>query len=175
VWIVLLVVGSLAALVVLLAIAGLALPRGHVASCAVRVPRSQTEAWAVLTDYAGWPSWAPGVRAMERGPDEGGLPVWRMVSRHGVMPWVIESDDAPRRRVTRIVDDGLPYGGTWTWTVEPDGNGARISVTEEGFIRNPVFRALARFVVGYDATQKAFLRALARRLGAADARIERVR
>ena len=173
-WIAVAIVGGLAALVALIALVGLFLPRDHVATCAVRVPQPPQAVWDVLADHESWPSWAPGVKAMEPGGERDGRPVWRMVSRQGAMPWVIEDDDPPRRRVTRIVDDGLAFGGTWTWMIEPDGAGSRVTLTEDGFVRNPVFRTLAHFVFGYHATLTAFLRALARRTGDAEARVERV-
>jgi len=174
VWIALAIVGGLAALVAVVALVGLLLPRGHVATCAVRVPQPPQTVWDVLADHAAWPAWAPGVKSMERDGERDGRPVWRMVSRQGAMPWVIEVDDAPRRRVTRIVDDGLAFGGTWTWTIEADGAGSRVTLTEDGFIRNPAFRTIARFAFGHHATLTSFLRALARRTGDADAPVERL-
>ena len=173
-WIALAVVGGLAALVALLAIVGLLVPRGHVASATVRIARPPQTVWDVLADQPSWPAWAPGVKAMERGGERDGRPVWRMISRHGAMPWVVEIDEPPRRRVTRIVDDGMAFGGAWTWTIEEDGDGARVTLTEDGFIRNPVFRTLAHFAFGYQGTIESFLRALARRLGDGDARVERL-
>jgi polyketide cyclase/dehydrase/lipid transport protein len=167
--------GAAAALVALLAVVGLLLPRGHVAAGAVRTAKPPQDVWDALADHRSWPAWAPGVKAMEPGGERDGREVWRMVSRHGAMPWVIAEDDPPRRRVTRIVDEGLAFGGTWTWTIAADGAGSRVTLTEDGFVRNPVFRALARFVFGHRATIDAFLRALARRMGDAGARVERIR
>jgi carbon monoxide dehydrogenase subunit G len=169
------VVGGLVALVALLAAAGACLPRGHVATSAVRIAKPPQAIWDVAADYATWNAWAPGVESMERLADCAGRPVWAMVSRHGSMPWVVETDDPPRRRVTRILDDGLPFGGSWTWEIEPDGAGTRVSITEGGFIRNVVFRALARFVFGHHGTIEKFLAALAKRLGDGGTTIERVR
>ena len=171
----LVIAGGLAALVVLLAVAGLFVPRAHVATSAVRVSRPAQVVWDAIADYSAWPAWAPGVKAIESAGERDGSPVWRMVSRHGAMPWVIEVDEPPRRRVTRIVDDGLAFGGAWTWTIDADGAGSRVTLTEDGFIRNPVFRTLAHFAFGYHGTIESFLRALAKRLGDVDARVERLR
>lgn len=168
------ITGALAAPVAILAAIGACLPRGHVATSAVRIPKSPQAVWDVAADYATWNAWAPGVRSMERRPDRDGRPVWAMVTRHGAMPWVVETDDPPRRRVTRILDDGLPYGGSWTWEIVADGVGARVCVTEDGFVRNVVFRALARFVFGHHRTIEQFLAALAKRMGDDAAAVERV-
>mgnify|MGYP003472568337 CR=1 FL=1 len=41
-----------------------------------------------------------------------------------------------------------------------------MTITERGFVTNPLFRVLARFVFGYEKTTKDYLRDLGRRLGA---------
>ena len=46
-----------------------------------------------------------------------------------------------------------------------DGAGSAVTITEDGEIRNPVFRLLARFLFGYHATAERFLVALGRRGG----------
>jgi hypothetical protein len=169
------IVGGFVALFVLLAAVGACLPRGHVATCAVRVNATPQDVWTVVADAASMPSWAPGVTATKRLPDRDGRPVWNVVTRQGSMPTVVELEEPPRRRVTRILDDGLPFGGSWTWEIVADGDGSRVTLTEDGFVKNVVFRALARFVFGHHATIEKFLAALAKRLGEDGARVERER
>ena len=70
------------------------------------------------------------------------------------------------RLVGRIVDDGLPFGGTWAFDLTPDGAGCRLRITENGFIKPPPFRYIAR-LMGYETTIKAYLGALASKLGQA--------
>jgi hypothetical protein len=169
------IVGPLVALVLLLALVGACLPRDHVAACSTRVKASPGDVWTILVDAASWPTWAPGVVAMERLPDRDGKPVWKVVTRQGSMPSVVEVEDPPRRRVTRILDEGLAFGGSWTWDIAPDGDGSRVTLTEDGFVKNVVFRALVRFAFGPHATIEKMLAALAKRLGDDAARVERVR
>jgi hypothetical protein len=59
--------------------------------------------------------------------------------------------------VTRIADERLPFGGTWTWELEPNDGGTRLSITADGFVRPALFRVMARFVFGYHATMNAYL------------------
>jgi hypothetical protein len=40
-----------------------------------------------------------------------------------------------------------------------------VTLTERGWIANPLFRFLSRFVFGYYRTQEGYLRALGKRLG----------
>ena len=76
--------------------------------------------------------------------------------------------------VTRIADENLPYGGTWTFDVAPDSGGSALTITEDGEIKSALFRVMARFVFGYHATQEAILRGIAAHLGE-NAEPERVR
>lgn len=168
--------GGLLALLLLIALAGAFVPREHVATSAVRLRAKPEDVWALVVDQAAWPRWHAGVKSTERLPDVEGRERWRMAHREGDLVTEVVESVAPRRYVTRIVDDGLPYGGRWIWEIEatPDG-GTRLSITEDGFIRNVVFRALAHHVFGYHATQEAWLRAVAAKLGEGDAAVERVR
>jgi hypothetical protein len=64
----------------------------------------------------------------------------------------------PRRLVTRIADQSLPFGGTWTYELTPAGSGTRLTITEHGTVFNPVFRFMSRFVFGHAATIERFLK-----------------
>jgi hypothetical protein len=77
-------------------------------------------------------------------------------------PTIVVESRPPERLVTRIAD-GLPFGGTWTVEVAPEGAGARVTITERGEVYNPIFRVLSRYVVGHTATMDRFLAALAAR------------
>ena len=67
----------------------------------------------------------------------------------------------------RIVTAGSPFGGTWTYRIDPDadGGGAWLQITENGEVYNVFFRALARFVFGHAGTLEGYLRALGGKFG----------
>jgi hypothetical protein len=79
-------------------------------------------------------------------------------------PYEIVEAAPPRRLVTRVADPDLPYGGTWTFELAPEGSGTRLTITERGEVDNPIFRVLARFVFGHAATMDAYLDELPARL-----------
>src|ERR1700687_4353203 len=54
--------------------------------------------------------------------------------------------------ITRIVDRSLPFGGTWIYTLVPDGGSTPFLIVEDGEVYNRVFRLISRFVVGHDST-----------------------
>lgn len=165
-------VGLLVLLVVGMALAGLALPAAHVATRSARIARPPADVWRVLTDRASQPEWRRDLRRLEALPDAGGLSSFREHSRSGVITFVVEEATAPAdgragRLVTRIADDTLPFGGRWIHEVADDAGGARVTITEEGVVKNPIFRFMSRFVFGHDATLEAFLRDLTAHLGRA--------
>lgn len=90
---------------------------------------------------------------------------FRVEQERGGIPIAVVARDPPRRLVTRIADADLPFGGTWTFDLTPEGGGTRVTITEHGEISHVVFRVMARYVYGYTATLERFLTAVGRRLG----------
>ena len=164
------VLGVVVLLVAAIALAGLALPAAHVASRSASITQPPAEVWRTLTDRASQPEWRRDLRRLEPLPDADGSPSFREHSRHGVITFVVDESTAPAsgrtgRLVTRIADDTLPFGGSWIHEVaDQAGGGTRLTITEEGLVKNPVFRFLSRFVFGHTASIDAFMRDLAAHL-----------
>jgi len=59
----------------------------------------------------------------------------------------------------------LSFGGRWIYELAPDGAGTRLTITEDGFIKNPVFRLLSRTVFSTASTLERFLADLGAHLG----------
>jgi hypothetical protein len=159
------VASGIAAIVFVVVAIGALLPKRHLARARATFHQPPATVWQTITDFAAWPRWNRSIQRMERVADRDGHAVWLMVDRHGQMRSEILEETAPwsergGRLVTRIVDDGLPFGGSWTWEVVPDAAGCMVAITEDGEIRNPVFRFMARFVFGYSKTAESFLQAL---------------
>jgi uncharacterized protein YndB with AHSA1/START domain len=158
------VVGIVAA-ILFVVIVGSMMAREHTATRSALYAAAPETVWGVITDFPNHPSWRPGLKSIDRLPDRNGHPAWKETSGWGdVMPIEIEVFEPPRHMVGRIVDDGLPFGGTWTYEVAPDGAGSRVRITEDGFVRSSVFRYIAR-TMGYTGTMEKYLRALGRKLG----------
>src|ERR1041384_1046556 len=100
IWI-LYILGGLVALVLAMALIGLALPRGHVAARRITLGKPPGDVWRVLTDLAGQPSWRRGVTRIEiLSPT-----TFREHSSQGVIAFEITEDRAAELRITRIADD----------------------------------------------------------------------
>ena len=65
--------------------------------------------------------------------------------------------------VLRIADPTLPFGGTWTYIVKAAPAGSTLTITEDGFVSNPLFRFMSRFVFGHYATIDTYLKNVAKK------------
>ncbi len=162
-WI-LIAVAALAALAAIVAIAGWSLPVAHVATQQATLGAPPDTVWTIITDVEAFPSWRTDVKKVERVAGTGAM-TWIEHGRTGALKLKVEASDPPRRLVMRIADPLLPFGGTWTYELAPSSGGTTITVTENGEIYNPVFRAMACFVFGYEATMASYLDALRKKVG----------
>lgn len=163
-WILGLLIGVPIAVLVLAAGIGLLLPQSHTASVSAQLDAPPDRVWTAITGVETFASWRPGIDGVERLADRDGLPVWRETGTYGAMTIAVTAWEAPHRLVTRIADEDLPFGGTWTYVLEPANGGTRLTITEDGEIYNPFFRFMARFVFGYEGTMHGYLEGLHRHL-----------
>jgi hypothetical protein len=126
-----------AALVAVIAAIGATLPRDHVASRSLALRRPAVEVW---------------------------LAIMQATAASGVPVDVVESDP-PRRQVTRVKDTERNFGGTWTITITPSPTGSTLTITEDGWVRNPIFRFVSRYVMGHHATMDGMLKEVAKQFG----------
>jgi hypothetical protein len=132
----LIVLGALAVLVVLIAVIGSRLPRDHAASRSLTVRRTPQEVWTAVTQATAASS----------------------------VPVDVVEQDPPRRLVTRVKESEKMFGGTWTIAIVPDastGSGCTLTITERGWVANPIFRFLSRFVIGHHASMDGILKQVA--------------
>lgn len=159
--------GALAALVAIVAGVGAALPRDHKAARKATFANATPErVWDLIS---GPQDWRPDLSKWEK------LDATHYVEtdkRGQRMPMAIVESQPPNRRVTRIDDPGLPFGGTWTLTLAPKANGSEVRIVEDGYVGNVIFRFMARFVFGHTMTMEAYLKNLAAKLGEPNVQIE---
>lgn len=160
------IVGGLVALILVLVVVGLLLPRKHVATSTIELATPPAEVWALIRDLGQVPAFWPEIKSSVRQPDRNGHEVWLQTMKNGfVLPLEIDEDQPPSRLVTRIAIEGkAPFGGVWIYEITPSGAGSRVSVTEDGFVDNPFFRVISK-LMGHHATLDKYLRALGKRLG----------
>jgi hypothetical protein len=135
-WI-LIVLVVVAAVVAVIAAIGATLPRNHVATRSLALRRPAEEVWPAIM---------------------------QATAASGVPIDVVESDP-PRRHVTRVKDTEKMFGGTWTITIAPSPTGSTVTITEDGWVGNPIFRFVSRYVMGHHATMDGMLKEVAKKLG----------
>ena len=165
----LIVLGSLFAVIALIALIGAMQPRDHVATMTATINAPADKVWAALTDVAAYPTWRSELKSVDVLSNPGAPLSWRENSSQGPMTLSVELFEPPRRMVARITDEGQPFGGAWEYVVAPDSADAgktRVTITERGWVSNPIFRFVSRFVMGHYGTLDAYLRALGRKFGA---------
>jgi hypothetical protein len=90
--------------------------------------------------------------------------VWEQNAGGFDMRLIVQSDNPPTRLVTRIdADEKAAFGGTWTYTLTPVGGSTTVSVVEDGYVGNPVFRVMMA-LMGKHRTIDGYLSALADKL-----------
>lgn len=144
---------------------GWSLPVKHRATRSARIAARPADVFALIDAPAGFAQWRSGVTRVEVvTTDDAGAPLsFREHSGDGAITYDIVERVRDRRLVTRIADAGLPFGGQWTYELEPDGDGTTLRITEDGEVYNPLFRFVSRFVMGHTASIDRYLGDVTRR------------
>jgi len=121
-------------LVVVVAVVGALMPREHVASRTLRVRRAPAEVWPVITSLAAASS----------------------------IPVDVLEQNPPHRLVSRVKETERNFGGTWTIVIAPVPDGSTLTITEDGWVANPIFRFVSRVVIGHHSTMDGLLKQVAK-------------
>ncbi len=145
---------------------GTRLPVAHVAQVGRVVPGSPNEVWRAITDVRAFPEWRPDVDRVEVIGEDDGSVSWTERGSGGALSFETVERLPPQRLVTRILPEGQAFGGTWTYALRAQEGGTWVEIREDGEIYNPIFRVVARYLIGYEGTAERYLDALARRMEA---------
>src|SRR6185312_3577089 len=128
---------SLLALLLLATALGAVLPRRHRASRAARYRQPPAALYALMRDFGAGPRWCTGLKAVELLPSPSGGLRFREESDRRSVRYQLIADRPGEGFVTRIDDERLPFGGTWTFEVRAEAGGAEVRLTEDGEVRHP--------------------------------------
>ena len=161
----LVVIGTLAAIVAIVVAIGAALPQNHTATRSATLSVPPDTVWALITGVDAYPSWRRDVKSVERLTSASGSLAWREVNGGDKLSFEATAVEPPAHFVARITDRGIPFGGSWDYRIEPEGGGTRITITEHGEVYNPVFRFVSKYLMGHTATIDKYLTDLSARTG----------
>jgi uncharacterized protein YndB with AHSA1/START domain len=145
---------------------GAVMPREHVVTRSVELRASPQVVWSLISEPDKFPSWRSSVKSIEILSSGNEPAKWVECSGNDRLKVAVVETKARETLVTKIDDDKLPYGGTWTFTLRPSSGdaGSHLEITERGFVNPPPFRFLSKFVFGHATTIDRYIADLRKRL-----------
>src|SRR5208282_91594 len=139
----------------LIALVGLLLPKWHRATRMARFKQPPEAIFAAITGPQNW-------RGVSRYvlPPDGGPKKYRDQSGRWLITYEEIASDPPKLYRAKIVDEDLPFAGTWTWEITPTDDGCTCRITEVGEVKNPAIRVVSRFLIGYTKSIDTYRKAL---------------
>ncbi|MEI1280127.1 polyketide cyclase [Leptospira venezuelensis] len=158
VWVILF---SLTGFIVLLVLFGYLLPKDHIASVERNFPSSPENIYKIIRNVSEYKNWRSGLKSVSIESDK----IWMESDAHGnnIRFGIIE-ERFPNYLRNKILNEDLPFGGGWEFEINQNGPNSKLKITEKGFVTNPLFRVLSKFVFGHDATLKTYLEDLSKKL-----------
>ncbi|PJZ48306.1 LIC10604 family protein [Leptospira saintgironsiae] len=158
VWIILL---SLVGIIVLIILSGYLLPKDHVASVEKDFSSSPESIYKIIRNVGEYKDWRSGLKSVDIESET----IWTESDSHGnnIRFGIIE-EKSPHSLKTKILSEDLPFGGGWEFEISRNDPTTKLKITEKGFVTNPLFRVLSKFVFGYDTTLKTYLDDLSKKL-----------
>jgi hypothetical protein len=141
----------------LVAAVGALLPREHVAAAETVLAAEPGWAAEMIRNVERHPRWRSGVRGIRiLGRSPAGIEYVEQSDDGEIAFRLVEERPGARFRST-IADPELPFGGYWLFRLSPEGAGTRLRIEEHGFVGNPIFRFVARFVFGHERNIRRYL------------------
>lgn len=124
---------------------GRSYPETHHAEVSAILPGVAPETvYAKLIDTSTHGAWRRAVASIEPLPDVEGQTAYTVIDPMGDRLDIVRREAVPPTRiVTEIADPATAgFGGTWTTTLAPAGDGTRVVIAEDGVIPDPMMRAV---------------------------------
>jgi polyketide cyclase/dehydrase/lipid transport protein len=142
---------------------GSLLPKRHVVSRSASYRATPERLFSLI---AGDQKWRPELLRSEPVADAGGRELIRETTRDGeTVTYETLDRKAPVSLIRRIATENLPYSGSWSYSLAPNGEATVVRITEVGEVYNPVFRFMSRFVIGHTRSMDNYLHALGKAVG----------
>lgn len=141
------------------------LPREHRASSTIEVAATPEELWPLVADLEGQAEWSEMIHSVDVSETADGQKLYTQMTDMGPLPLVVVLSEEPERFKTEIHGTDMGWGGTWDWTIEPTDAGSRMTIVEEGWIENPVFKFLSHYVMEPHEAMDSVLTLIAREVG----------
>jgi hypothetical protein len=155
---------------------GYMLPPNHTSKTRGTINKAPEVLFDYLIDFPKWPRWHKEVKSPMRLPDQNGHMVWQLGEQVVEVVEILKPIAGnPGHFIFRVADRKSPFQGTWTWVLEPIGGASQLTIIEEGTVQSPLWRFLAHYLFGHNATAKTVLHALSQHYEQADFKTEDVK
>lgn len=152
----LIILAVIVGLIVVVAVVGYILPEVHTATAQRSFTSPAQDAWRLIIEVHEYPEWRPNVEGVNVVSSE--PLVWEEAWGRGDNITFRETErEEGRKFVAAIANDDLPFGGSWTYLVEPSEEGCTVSITENGEIHDPFFRFVSHLFLDQTSTMRAYL------------------
>ena len=152
--------------IIAIVVVGAVLPKRHTATRTATLNGTPEQVFALIS---GRQDWRTDLKAYSFF-DQDGRHMVQETDKHGqtITYEIVQSQPATLLRRT-IADKNLPFGGSWTWNIQPQSAGCSVTITEDGEVYNPVFRFVSKFLIGHTRTIDNYLAMLSSALPKAKA------
>ena len=140
--------GGLVLFVAAVVVIGLLMPERYEGSSQVVYAKTAEDIWDALLDYNKHPMTGKMMKSIQEQPAENNLPVWieDMGNKELITVKTVEAE-RPRHMVRRMTSKAVPMTSRWEYTLEPVGEGCRLTIDGETYIRGgtwhvPIFRVM---------------------------------
>ena len=128
---------------------GAMLPQRHTATRTAALNATPEQVFALISGSQDWRTDLKSYSFFE----ENGRRMVREIDKHGqTINYEIVQSQPPTLLKRTIADKQLPFGGSWTWSIQPRSEGCSLTITEDGEVYNPVFRFVSKFLMGHTRT-----------------------
>lgn len=150
--------GCVVAIIVVVIVIGLLLPKRHVVTRSASYRATPEQLFRLIS---GEQNWRSDVLRCETSTEPDGRVLQRETTRNGeTVTYELTERVEPISIERRIVTKNLPYSGTWSFSLKPEGESTVVRITEDGEVYNPVFRFVSRFIIGQTRTIDTYLQNL---------------
>jgi hypothetical protein len=158
-WLLIIVI-VIAAPIVIMYLIGYFMPVQHVSSHTVLLNAAPEQVWNILQDHRQYATWRSDVKKVEVKDSLH----WTETTTNGTLSFESEIAKPNALFHSKIVNQNLPFGGSWTYELVPDNGSTRLTITEHGEVYNPIFRFMSKYVFGHEATLKKFGQDLSKKI-----------
>ena len=140
---------------------GSRLPVNHSVSVTGVVAAPPEKVFALITDVKNSYVWRPAVKSVTTLEPDQGRDHWVEHLAHGqFMTFMATRTDPPNRREVQRDDPGASYGGKWTYELSPGPAPATttLRITEDGFIKPPIYRFVMARIMGPTKNLDAYMK-----------------